>query len=179
MTDKELIIKIKNGNEPAFDTLFRKYYASLTRFAMMFTKNEDSADEVVQSFFVKFWNQKDDLKINSSVKSYFYTSVRNTALNFLKKEKTRNIYEEKNEPEAENETLDIANNKFTEIYETAVNNLPERTKEVFVLSKNEGLTYKEIAEYLQISTKTVENNMGIAFKKLREMLMPYKHLIYK
>ncbi len=179
MTDKELINKIKNGNEPAFDALFRKYYASLARFAMMFTKNEDNADEIVQSFFVRLWEQKEGLKINSSVKSYFYTSVRNTALNFLKKEKTRNIYQKKHEAESKNDILDIENNKITKIYETAVNNLPERTKEVFVLSKNEGLTYKEIADYLQISAKTVENNMGIAFKKLREMLMPYKHLIYK
>lgn len=147
---------------------------------MMFTKNADNADEVVQAFFVKLWQQRGGLKIKSSVKSYLYTSVRNTALNFLKKEKTRNIYEEKLELENDNkDVLSSEGTKFAEIYETAVNQLPERTKEVFILSKNEGLTYNEIAEYLQITAKTVENNMGIAFRKLREYLMPYKDLMYR
>ncbi len=177
-TDKELIIQIKKGDEQAFDILFRKYYAPLARFAKMFTKDEENADEVVQAFFVKLWEQKAKLKITSSVKSYLYTSVRNASLNFLKKEKTRNLYEEKVEPET-SEISNAENNNFIEIYETAVNKLPERTKEVFILSKNEGLSYAEIAEYLQITAKTVENNMGIAFRKLREMLLPYKHLIYE
>ena len=177
-TDKELIIQIKKENEQAFDILFRKYYAPLARFAKMFTKDEENADEVVQAFFVKLWEQKVKLKITSSVKSYLYTSVRNASLNFLKKEKTRNLYEEKVETET-SEISEAENNNFIEIYETAVNKLPERTKEVFILSKNEGLSYAEIAEYLQITAKTVENNMGIAFRKLREMLLPYKHLIYE
>ena len=177
-TDKELIKQIKKGDEQAFDILFRKYYAPLARFAKMFTKDEENADEVVQAFFVKLWEQKVKLKITSSVKSYLYTSVRNASLNFLKKEKTRNLYEEKTETET-NETSNIGNNNFKDVYEIAVNKLPERTKEVFILSKNEGLSYVEIADYLQITAKTVENNMGIAFRKLRKMLLPYKHLIYE
>lgn len=177
-TDKELIIQIKNGNEKAFDILFKKYYAPLARFAKMFTKNEDNADEVVQTFFVKLWEQKLKLKISSSVKSYLYTSIRNASLNFIKKEKTRTIYEDK--VELDDTKDNIANfERFNLAYNEALNKLPQRTKQVFILSKNEGLTYKEIADYLHISAKTVENNMGIAFKKLREFLMPYKQLMYE
>ena len=180
MTDKELFSKIKKGDEKAFDILFRKYYAPLARFAMMFTKNEENADEVVQAFFVKLWQQRTKLKINSSVKSYLYTSVRNTALNFIKKEQTRTMYEEGFvQTEKEPETVQIENEDFNKIYQEAVEKLPERTREVFILSKNEGLSYNEIADFLQISAKTVENNMGIAFKKLREFLMPYKSMIYE
>ena len=147
---------------------------------MMFTKNEENADEVVQAFFVKLWQQRNKLKINSSVKSYLYTSVRNTALNFIKKEQTRTIYEEGFEQnEKEPETIQSVNEDFIKIYQDAVEKLPKRTREVFILSKNEGLSYKEIADYLQITAKTVENNMGIAFKKLREILMPYKSMIYE
>ncbi|MCF6365491.1 MAG: RNA polymerase sigma-70 factor [Bacteroidales bacterium] len=178
LTDKEIFIKIKKGDEQAFDTLFRKYYAQLANFALMFTKNENNADEIVQTFFVKLWQQRKKLKIKSSVKSYLYTSVRNTALNFIKKEKTRNIYEEKYEVDNTEKKEEI-NKDINKIYNEAVEKLPERTKQVFILSKNEGLTYNEIAEYLQITAKTVENNMGIAFKKLREVLMPYKSLIYE
>jgi len=178
LTDKELFIKIKKSDEQAFDILFKLYYAPLARFALMYTKDEDNADEVVQLFFVKIWQQRKKLKIKSSVKSYLYTSVRNTALNFIKKEKTRSIYEENYEVD-KTETSISSNNDFNKIYNEAVEQLPDRTKQVFILSKNEGLTYNEIAEYLQITAKTVENNMGIAFKKLREFLMPYKNLIYE
>ncbi len=180
LTDKELFLRIKKGDEQAFDILFRKYYASLARFAILFAKNEENADEIVQAFFVKLWQQRTKLKINSSVKSYLYTSVRNTTLNFIKKEQTRAIYEEGFEQnDKESETIQPVNKNFKKIYQEAVEELPERTREVFILSKNEGLSYKEIAEYLDITAKTVENNMGIAFKKLREFLMPYKSMIYE
>ncbi|MCD4796216.1 MAG: RNA polymerase sigma-70 factor [Candidatus Cloacimonetes bacterium] len=180
LTDLDLYKRIKRGNELAFDVLFKKYYAPLCRFAVMFTRDNDNAEEIVQSFFVKLWQQRKKLKINSSVKSYLYTSVRNTALNYIKKEQTRSIYEDnyvvdKKEPE----TINVENEDFNKIYKKAVEQLPDRTKQVFILSKNEGLSYNEIAEYLQITAKTVENNMGIAFKKLREFLMPYKHLVYE
>ena len=179
-TDIDLYKRIQKGNEYAFDMLFKKYYAPLCRFALMFTKDNDNAEEIVQSFFVKFWQQRKKLIINSSVKSYLYTSVRNTALNYIKKEQTRSIYEKNYEiSETESETINIGNENFNKIYIKAVEHLPDRTKQVFILSKNEGLSYNEIAEYLQITAKTVENNMGIAFKKLREFLMPYKHLIYR
>ena len=178
LTDLDLYKQIKRGNELAFDVLFKKYYAPLCRFAVMFTKDNDNADEVVQSFFVKLWQQRKMLKINSSVKSYLYTSVRNTSLNFIKKEITRTNYELSYDENKEQSKEEIKNKDFAEIYNNAVKSLPNRTKEVYTLSKYEGLTYAEIAEYLQISAKTVENNMGIAFKKLREFLMPYKHLIY-
>lgn len=178
-TDINLYKRIQKGNELAFDMLFKKYYAPLCRFALMFTKDNDNAEEIVQSFFVKFWQQRKKARIKSSLKSYLYTSVRNTSLNFLKKEITRANYELSYEENKEQTQEEIKNKDFVEIYDNAVNSLPTRTKEVYTLSKYEGLTYAEIAEYLQISAKTVENNMGIAFKKLRKFLMPYKHLIYE
>ena len=178
LTDLDLYKRIKRGNKTSFDMLFKKYYAPLCRFAVLFSKDNDNAEEIVQSFFVKLWQQRKTVKISSSVKSYLYTSVRNTALNFIKKEQTRTNYELAYDENKESSHEEIKNKDFEKIFEHAVKSLPSRTKEVYILSKNEGLSYNEIAEYLQISAKTVENNMGIAFKKLREFLMPYKHLIY-
>ena len=179
LTDLDIFKQIKKGNKNAFDVLFKKYYAPLCRFAVLFTKNNDNAEEIVQSFFVKLWQQRKNLKINSSVKSYLYSSVRNTALNYIKKEQTRSNYEEIYEDQKDKfESIKPENEDFNKIFIKAVEQLPDRTKQVFILSKNEGLSYTEIAEYLEITAKTVENNMGIAFKKLREFLMPYKHLIY-
>jgi len=179
LSDKELFKKIIKGNEQAFDALFKRYYSALCRFAVLFAKKEDDAEEIVQFFFVKIWNNRKKIKITSSVKSYLYTSVRNASLNFIQKEKTRDAYEEKYGDHAPEISENPIPDEFNEIYNNAVEKLPERTKEVFILCKNEGLTYSEIAEYLQISAKTVENNMGIAFRKLREFLMPYKHLVYR
>jgi RNA polymerase sigma-70 factor (ECF subfamily) len=177
-SDKELFNAITKGNQNAFDALFRTYYAPLARFAFLFVKNECLADEIVQSFFVKLWQQRDKIRIATSVKSYLYTSVRNTALNFLKKEQTRTALQETYAKEPEPEKSLSVNMEFLTLVNEAVEQLPNRTKEVFLLCKNEGLTYSEIAQYLQISAKTVENNMGIAFRKLREYLMPYKNLIF-
>jgi len=178
-TDIDLFKQVKTGNENSFNLLFKKYYAPLCRFAVLFTKDNDNAEEIVQSFYVKLWQHRRTVKITSSVKSYLYTSVRNTALNFIKKEITRTNYELSYDDNKESSREEMKNEDFNMIYEKAVKSLPTRTKEVYILSKNEGLSYGEIAEYLHISAKTVENNMGIAFKKLREFLMPYKHLIYE
>lgn len=178
LSDKDLFNQISKNNQHAFDELFKKYYAPLCRFAFLYTKNEDDAEEVVQQFFIKLWDSRKKIKITSSVKSYLYSPARNASINFIQKEKIRNNYEEKYEANKEHINQEKIPEEFCKIYNTAVEKLPERTKQVFILSKNEGLTYAEIAEYLQISAKTVENNMGIAFKKLREFLIPYKHLVY-
>jgi RNA polymerase sigma-70 factor (ECF subfamily) len=177
--DKVLYQKIKNGNEQAYDSLFRKYYAPLCRFAYLFTQDDDSAEEVVQEFFIKLWTNRRKIKIKDSVKSYLYKSVRNASLNFIQKEKTRDMYEERYEKDRSEDRVLSPDQRFSEIYGQAVNKLPERTREVFILCKNEGLSYGEISDYLKISVKTVENNMGIAFRKLRSMLMPYKDMIYE
>ncbi len=178
-SDKELFNDLIKGNREAFEALFRMYYAPLARFAILFVKSEQHADDVVQSFFVKLWQQKDKIRITTSVKSYFYTSVRNISLNFLQKEKTKALFEDAYSTEQQIETEVKENIPINELVSKAVNLLPDRTKEIFLLCKNEGLTYSEIASYLQISAKTVENNMGIAFKKIREFLLPYKHLIFE
>ncbi|MFO7656580.1 MAG: RNA polymerase sigma-70 factor [Bacteroidales bacterium] len=173
--DKILFDFIKQGNKPAFDTLFNKYYVRLCRFAMSFTRTKDLAEETVQDTFIKIWCQRADLDITTSVVSYLFTAVKNHAFNEVKKAGIRRNHEAayagKTESEAQKSPA-INESNFRVAVGKAMMQLPQKCREIFQLCKNDGLTYDEIAEYLNISAKTVENQMGIAFKKLRELLKP-------
>jgi len=180
--DIVLFKQIKQQNKIAFDILFRKYYQSLCRFALTFTHSEDLAEEVVQDMFVHFWSCNDNIQITISVKAYLYSSTRNHALNLIKKEKTRNNYEIDYATQFEHVVAPENSGEGIKALGIAIQNsirkLPEKCREIFVLSRFEGLSYDEIAEYLTLSKKTVENQMGIAFKKLRELLLPQRELFY-
>ncbi len=173
--DKILFLRVKQGEKPAFDILFNKFYVRLCRFAISYTKSRELAEETVQNMFIKLWCQRESLEINTSVISYLYTAVRNQALNELKKTLIRKNYESEFVSQAgtmsENSVI-INEKNFKVSLGKAIEQLPEKCREVFILCKNEGLTYDEIAEYLKISPKTVDNQMGIALKKLRELLKP-------
>jgi RNA polymerase sigma-70 factor, ECF subfamily len=180
--DKLLFEKITQKNTLAFDTLFRKYYARLCRFAITYLKEEEMAEECVQEVFIKIWEQSDHLQIEGAVISYLFAATKNTALNLIKKESTRQKYEsayEEQNPSADVNISEIENEKVASLVTSAVNKLPGKCREIFMLSKDDGLTYEEIADYLKISKKTVENQMGIAFKKLREILKPKISLLFE
>ena len=174
--DNILFVKICNGNSDAFDSLFRKYYSVLCRFSLIYLKNSSDAEEVVQAMFVKLWESKKKIKITGSVKSYLFSSVKNTTLNFLKKGKVKREHEinfglENKVNDTEKESLNKI--KFKHIYNKGVEELPDKCRYFYLLSRNEGLTYGEIAETENVSKKTVENQMGIALKRLREYMLPY------
>ncbi len=169
---------MKNGNKAAFDALFRKYYTQLCNFALQYVRNESLAEELVQDVFVVLWEQKKSLNITTSLLAYLYISTKNTALNKIKKEQTRTKYEKNFALEAENtaQSESAEENKDEKIrhyINQGIVTLPEKCRNIFELSRNDGLTYQEIADFLQISKKTVENQMGIAFKKLRAFLLPH------
>jgi RNA polymerase sigma-70 factor, ECF subfamily len=174
--DKALLASIKNDNKLAFDILFRKYYTPLSRFAFKLNGSEAAAEEAVQEVFINFWEHRHHLEVSKAVLSYLFQAVRNKVYEQYRKVQTRAKYEEEyvaNIPEHdEQQEVDLSNYEIACMVWTAVEKLPEKCKEIFQLSRDEGLTYNEIAAHLNISYKTVENQMGIAFKKLREILTP-------
>jgi RNA polymerase sigma-70 factor, ECF subfamily len=174
--DKALLANIKNDNKLAFDSLFRKYYTPLSRFAFKLNGSEAAAEEAVQEVFINFWEHRHHLEVSKSVLSYLFKAVRNKVYEQFIKAKTRAKYEEEyvaNVPEhEEHQESDLDSYEIACLVWTAVEQLPEKCREIFQLSRDEGLTYNEIAVHLNISSKTVENQMGIAFKKLREILSP-------
>lgn len=173
MGNDNLIIKqIQKGNRQVFNDLFREYYAALCGFAFRFVRTKDVSEELVQDVFVDLWENTDKISIKLSLKSYLYSAVKNKCLNFLKREKFEKDFRESDLCKAYyEETKNIENEALKLKLKSAILKLPDKCRAIFVLSKNEGLTYDEIADYLQVSKKTVENQMGIAFKKLRQNLM--------
>ena len=174
--DIALFQRLQKDDKPAFDVLFRKYYKHLCRFAISLNGSETAAEEAVQEVFINIWDQRHHVSVSKSLVSYLFQAVRNKVYEQFRKVQTRAKYEEEyiaNIPEYDEPQDNSMNNyEIACLVWNAVEQLPDKCKEIFQLSRDEGLTYNEIAAHLNISAKTVENQMGIAFKKLREILSP-------
>lgn len=154
-----------------FEALFKQHYQELCGYANSYLKDLEAAEEMVQSTFVRVWERREQLEIHSSRRSYLYSAVKNACLNQLKHLKVRDEYKAHNERvlasahySAEDE---YQANQLEERIRASIESMPEGRREVFKLSRFEGLKYREIAERLKISVKTVENQMGSAIKQLR------------
>ncbi|WP_320052883.1 RNA polymerase sigma-70 factor [uncultured Acetobacteroides sp.] len=169
--------ELQHGNQRLFNQLFADYYVNLCRFAYTYLKDNDTSEEIVQEVFINLWEQRDRLTINTSIRSFLYTSVKNRALNHIRNSKTRLHHEDEFAQEQASKVGHIINfcerEELSHLIDTAVAELPEQCRTIFDLSRNQNLTYNEIAQQLNISPKTVENQMGIALKKLRAKLSPY------
>jgi len=179
MTDKdqlEFFHKISGGDEKAFEKLFRAFYPSLCLFASGILNNKESAEETVQETFLKIWENRLSLHINSSVKNYLFTAVRNRCLNQLQHEKIKNLHARRLMEETSPE-IDYSDHfldpDLARIIGESILSLPEKRREIFRLNREDGLKYKDIAEKLNISLKTVETQMGLALRTLREKLKDF------
>ena len=172
---------VQQGNKNAFEKLFLTYYTSISKFIFSYIRDSDTAEEIAQDMFIHFWENAPQMHITTSLKAYLFTSARNFTLNHIKKTKTRHKYHEAAKDSIDlNEKLisDEKANIFKNLLNHAIKSLPDKCREIFEMSKYEGLTYEEISDFLGLSTKTVENQMGIALRKIREWMQPYKNQIY-
>jgi RNA polymerase sigma-70 factor (ECF subfamily) len=164
---------IRSSNSEAFASLFRKYYEPLYRFAGRFVKDAQTAESVVQDVFVKLWEKREELHIQSSVKSYLYTAVKNHSLNHLKREKAMvpvdgfNMHEDDRTPSPEQVLID---NEMMVAVHGAIDKLPPQCRRIYRMKKYDGLSYSEIAEVLNISINTVKTQMKRALKSLHKQL---------
>jgi RNA polymerase sigma-70 factor (ECF subfamily) len=164
--------KLKKGDYDAYTLLMNDYYKNLCGYANLFTKDPSKSEDIVQNVFVKLWIYRKKIDSNIPIKRYLHKSVYNEFIDQYRKNKSVISLEEKH-LKAINTVID--NNSFDiEKLMTRVNDeiekLPEKCKRVFILNKKEGLTHDEIAEYLQISIKTVEGHITRAFKILNQKL---------
>lgn len=177
--NKEHIELIKSGNKVAFDQLFLEYYSYLCNYAFQFLHEKEGAEEVVQDMFFHIWEKRESLEIKSSIKSYLFQSVKNRCLTLLNHVKVRETYKEHNQESIayqEQQTSEL-DGELATLIDIAINELPEERQKVFRLSRYEGLKYKEIADHLSISVKTVEGQMSKALKFLRQELKDYLPLL--
>ena len=171
--NNSLVECLKNGEEQAYSFLLEKYHRPLFAYALTFVDEKALAQDIVQSVFLKTWQYRKKLNPEYSIKSFLYKTVYNTFINNYRKEKATMILEKKyyeSMYEVIEELEDRNLNEIIKIVTQEIEKLPERCREVFTLSKKEGLTNKEISEYLNISIKTVEALITKSFKILRKEL---------
>ena len=157
----------------AFEELFKEYFAPLMAFSRRILADEDDAREVVHQVFINLWEKRNEIDLSISLKSYLFTSVNNRSLNVIR---DRKKFSSEEVPERAGEwdvSAQIEAMELEEKIRGAIEALPERCREIFELNRFDGLRYREIAEQLDISVKTVENQMSKALKILREQLAKY------
>jgi RNA polymerase sigma-70 factor, ECF subfamily len=171
---------IRHDSQPDFERLFREFFRPLTAYAFRIVRDLPVAENIVQDVFLKLWQNRHEVIITTSIEHYLFRSVRNHSLNHLDKVRVRSEYL-KMELERESENDDYQA-YFPEIgllnkIEVAINALPEKRQAIFRLAREEGLKYREIADKLNLSVKTVEAQMTLALRQLRDSLKDYKHLM--
>jgi RNA polymerase sigma-70 factor (ECF subfamily) len=163
--------QIKTGDETAFSRLFDHYYTPMCFFAAKFLNDMDISRSVVQQVFVDLWIKREKLNVKHSVKSYLFQSVRNRSIDYLRQQKNNIQISQRTEEMITAPFHDLI--EESEMYSqvnSTINQLPEKCREIFILCRQDGLKYSEIARELNISVKTVEMQMGIALKKIRSSL---------
>ena len=160
-----------------FERLFRDFFPPLMAFARKILGDEDDAREVVHQVFINLWEKRSELDLSSSLKSYLFTSVHNRSLNAIR---DRKKFSSEEVPDVAGEwdvSAQIESMELEGKIREAIDSLPEKCREIFELNRFEGLKYAEIAGKLNISVKTVENQMSKALKILREQLGKYLTLL--
>lgn len=179
LIDKQLYISMQQGNKKAFDTLFIKYYAMLCAFARSFVSLED-AEEVVQDTMLQIWENRKTNHIDSSVHHYLFKAVKNKCYTLMTRNSLRFQIENILTPDTQELFEDpdfYIIDELTQKIEKAILNLPESYRIAFEMHRFQNKTYQEIAEELNISSKTVDYRIQQALKQLRKELKDYLPLL--
>jgi RNA polymerase sigma-70 factor (ECF subfamily) len=163
-SNSELLRQLKNGDMLAFDTIYAKYSKRLYGFVLRYIKFEPDAEGIVQEVFIKIWKARSKIDVYSSFEAFLFTIAYNTTMSLLRKRLNEKKYLEQLEslqiPYPTNEIMnEIQFNELNERVQFLLTKLTPRQKEVFQLSREDGLTHEEIAKKLNISISTVKNHM--------------------
>lgn len=181
LDDSVLIQRLQKRDEAAFEQVFKSQYKSLYAYAFTITGTEAAAEETVQNVFYKLWERAETLSIAGPVQAYLYRAVYNESLNYVKHQKVRMQHrlfvQHRREESTGAGSRSVQVKELEAKISLAMNELPEQCRTIFQLSRFEELRYREIADRLQISVKTVENQMGKALKLLRVKLADFLVLV--
>ena len=177
----QVVLLLQQNRKDVFEELFRVYFPALFAFCLKYVRQKQAAEEIVQDVFLYIWQKRHQIDIDKSLQAYLYTATKNRSLNYLKLK--YNQYQYDDEPLGQIESThsaasdNLEQEELQSLIEKGISSLPERCRMVFNLSRKTGLTYNEIAKEMNISAKTVEIQMGIALKKLKEFLQGYGFFI--
>ena len=169
--EQQRLEAIRAGDPSTFQVIFNEYYPALTVFARKFLNDHDLAKEVVQEIFVQLYEKRETLTIETSLKSYLYQSVRNSCLNRIKQDQTHQKHHEeilRSAPEGTDWSDSMVETELEQKIFKIISSLPPKCKQVFLLSRQEDMSNREISRQLNISIRTVETQISRALKTLRE-----------
>ncbi|MBK8504759.1 MAG: RNA polymerase sigma-70 factor [Saprospiraceae bacterium] len=167
-------MSIASLDRESFRKLFEENYNLLCNYVNSYAKDWDLSQEITQKTFVRLWEKRDEISFSTSSKSYLFQSARNSLIDYYRAHKSATVHAEKYTEDMDvKEVVPVEEDEavvITHKIAWAVDQLKPKTKEIFLLNKQEGLTYDEIAQYLKISKRTVEYNMKNALLQLKELL---------
>jgi RNA polymerase sigma-70 factor (family 1) len=172
---KSLQQQIAGGNQQAFASLFRLLYPRLLSFALQYVHVKETAEEIANDVFIKLWSRREYLDQVNNISTYLFVSVKNLSLNYLKQYSHIHVAVENTEGDAglvnrEDPEQQLEWKEMSFQLSQAIDNLPDQCRAVFKLVKEDGFRYKEVAEILGISPRTVETQLFRAMKKLQSLI---------
>lgn len=181
-TDTEALQQIAKGNLSAYRFLFDQHFTDLCNFLMIYLHSKELSEEIALEIFTYIWEKRETLQIKATFKSFLFAAAKNKAISLYRKEqKSMFTSIEAGElvaPEESSSQNLMEANELRLILKSAIDKLPEKSRQIYQLAWEENLSHKEIAAQLGITSKTVENHVGIALRKLRESLKPYYKQIF-
>ena len=158
----------KLGDSGSFNHLFIRYYSRLCAYVAEITRDDFASEDIVQDLFIRLWNNREKIEIKEDIASYLFKSSKNAALNYLRSEKNKNSAIESIPLDtSRTEDEELEHDEFLSALENCINQLPARSKEVFLLHRFEGLKQKEISEKLNISIQTIKNQIWKSLQFLK------------
>lgn len=181
--EEQWVNGINNGDKTAFREMFNAYYAPLGRFAYRLVQSEVIAEELVQNLFLWIWENRLTWRVEGTLNAYLFKAIKNKSYSYWRDESRKSRYLERMDDNEDSysfhvQPIEESNDRFVRAAEKAIEDLPEKGRMIYKLSRLEGLTYNEIAEVLDISPKTVETHMRRSLETLRNKLSKYIPLLY-
>jgi len=180
--DAEALQGMADGDMTAYRFLFDQHFPDLCNFLLIYLHSKELSEEIALEIFTFIWEKRKTLQVKATFKSFLFSSAKNKAISLYRKEQkmmftTLDSGQSVFQDDSSSQQL-MENNELREIINTAINKLPEKSRQIYLLAWEENMSHKEIAEQMGITPKTVENHVGIALRKLRESLNPYYRQIF-
>lgn len=183
LNDRTTVKRIREGDIKAFESIFRQYYLPLYSYSLSIVHKQEVAEEIVQDLFFYWWKERKDIQIAYAIKSYLYKAVRNNSLQYLEHCNVREKYRQYTLASSNTEQYNISPQEELEqkelqsILDNAMKKQPERRLTIFKMHRYEGKKYKEIADTLALSVKTIEAEMTKMYKTLQKELDKYNRTL--
>lgn len=174
-TDRRLVLRLRAGDAGALEVVMRLYWSLVVRYAASLGVDSDTAEDVAQQTFVRLWERRLALRLEGSLRGLLYRIARNLCFDDCRKRKAHDRAARRSEDTSKHSTPhdELIRGELRTIIESAVNALPKRRREVFILVRYHGLSHSEVAKVLDLAPQTVANHLGMALADLRVTLAPY------